>query len=788
MASRFQAVALVSSPTYSNAVAWSNENLLAVASGHFVTIMNPAMPFGPKGLITIPDSKPFPIGVIERKDVASGCMLPTCLSRDVRPCVRSISWSPLGLAPNAGCLLAVCTTKGVVKVYRSPFREFSAEWVEVMDVSEMLHTYFAKIGYAEAHVESPEDCEATQVGSEQDDSDDDDAPIAQIGIRNKRRRQKIRPFITAEQYARRSAMLSSLVVAWSPMLDRKSSRNFCVLAVGAKSGKISFWRVDRPQRYSITQGSNPPPVALLIGSIQAHDSWITAIGFSKFVSDGSPQLLISTGSSDGSVKIWRGYIDDMLKSTEDGHASFSLLKEVTNVGSGPTSVLSLHVPDTSPHKIILAVGRGSGSIEIATYHTSIGKFDVSASHYAHNQVVTGLAWAYDGQCLYSCSQDNSLHSWIIKGDSLHEVPLPANILGVKTSTDVPNVSDACFGIAVSPANLVLAVVRSFDVNLLNPMYEQRSQKAVVEFFWIGGQKLQDDSESNDENFPGFPNTDLVNWGRNIIWSLNQYERHLDKPLVVWDMIAALSAFTKSEVNYVEQILVKWLTSSLGFEGAPSFGSVLPHVYRCLSDLTSRQLHLLNVINRHVILKEAKLNDSKLWVTLLETCEKDIQERLVGCSFSAMLNSEEQRVGSAQMRLWVAKNVDTVKSRVKLLASEVKKIEKRSVAEAETECCSYCSARVPFDDTEVAYCEGAEKHKLARCAVSMVVCPLSPLWSCVSCNRWVSNLAPETLFTLLKYPPPVHKKGEIILSKPFCPFCGILLQRLQPEFLLSTLPV
>ncbi|KAJ0647607.1 putative transcription factor WD40-like family [Helianthus annuus] len=329
MASRFQAVALVSSPTYSNAVAWSNENLVAVASGHFVTIMNPAMPFGPKGLITIPDNKPFPIGVIERKDVASGFMLPTCLSRDVRPCVRSISWSPLGLAPNAGCLLAVCTTKGVVKVYRSPFREFSAEWVEVMDVSEMLHTYFAKIGYAEAHVASPEDCEATQVGSEQDDSDDDDAPIAHIGIRNKSRRQKNRPFITAEQYARRSAMLSSLVVAWSPMLDRKSSRNFCVLAVGAKSGKISFWRVDGPQRYSITQGSSPPPVALLIGSIQAHDSWITAIGFSKFVSDGSPQLLISTGSSDGSVKLWRGYIDDMLKSTEDSHASFSLLKEVS---------------------------------------------------------------------------------------------------------------------------------------------------------------------------------------------------------------------------------------------------------------------------------------------------------------------------------------------------------------------------------------------------------------------------------------------------------------------------
>lgn len=35
-------------------------------------------------------------------DLLSDCLLPTCLSRDRRPCVRSISWSPLGMAPNSG--------------------------------------------------------------------------------------------------------------------------------------------------------------------------------------------------------------------------------------------------------------------------------------------------------------------------------------------------------------------------------------------------------------------------------------------------------------------------------------------------------------------------------------------------------------------------------------------------------------------------------------------------------------------------------------------------------------
>ncbi|KAJ9557557.1 hypothetical protein OSB04_012171 [Centaurea solstitialis] len=66
-ASRFQAVPLVASPTYSNAVAWSDENLVAVASGHVVTILNPAELCGPKDLIRVPTAKPLTIGVVERK-------------------------------------------------------------------------------------------------------------------------------------------------------------------------------------------------------------------------------------------------------------------------------------------------------------------------------------------------------------------------------------------------------------------------------------------------------------------------------------------------------------------------------------------------------------------------------------------------------------------------------------------------------------------------------------------------------------------------------------------------
>ncbi|KAJ6760683.1 GENERAL TRANSCRIPTION FACTOR 3C POLYPEPTIDE 4 FAMILY [Salix purpurea] len=55
-----------------------------------------------------------------------------------RSCVRSISWSPIGMAPNYGCLFAICTVEGRVKIYRPPFCDFSAEWVEVVDIATTM--------------------------------------------------------------------------------------------------------------------------------------------------------------------------------------------------------------------------------------------------------------------------------------------------------------------------------------------------------------------------------------------------------------------------------------------------------------------------------------------------------------------------------------------------------------------------------------------------------------------------------------------------------------------------
>ncbi|CAK9141586.1 unnamed protein product [Ilex paraguariensis] len=881
MTTRFQAAALVASPSYPNAVAWSDENLVAVASGHLVTILNPATPFGSRGLITIPSSLPFPIGVVERKDLLSGCLLSTCLSRDRRPCARSISWSPIGFAPNAGCLLAVCTTEGRVKLYRMPFCEYSAEWVEVLDISEIFCSYLTSVNFGELDVTSAEfsDEQPTQLCTGEECAND--LPISVSTKGRKRGRQnalsvmytvvEIKPgnsrdnnarpivslpkskakslkkvpekcsfsFITPDKYASRSAMLSSLVVSWSPILrstsefgleaPNNSSNGYCILAAGGKSGKISFWRIHELQCYSIMP-SRDPTAALLIGLLQAHCTWITSISWALYVSDTArPQLLLATGCSDGSVKIWLRYSEELLKLTEVDHAPFVLVKEVISVDSIPVSTLSLNVPVRSRPEMLLAIGKGSGSFDLWICDITTSKFDKAGSYDAHDHIVTGLSWAFGGCCLYSCSQDNSVRCWILHGYNLGEVPIPSNTPGVKSSTDVPNVFDSCFGLAVSPGNLVVAVARSFDADLLNPMYQARTQKAAIEFFWIGGQQLDNLSnrclDFDAESLPGFPAMELVYWEHNILCSLNQYE-HPDKPLVIWDIISALLAFKQHAPKYVERILLKWLVSYAGSQFGLS-STILSHASTSLSIITSRQLQLLNIIIRRVILPELKadkicstqeeelngfgVEQLDLWVALLLSSEKELRERLVGLSFSAVLNlmstsfknfckpGRWSPVGIAQMEQWAALTRDQVKDHIKQLASEVGKLAKsqlHSMCEyVPEEQCSYCSAFVPFESTENAVCRGKmcndgvrQSHKLARCAVSMQVCPTTPSWFCICCQRCASNLAPQALFTMAKYPSEFKSLIESptldVCLKPLCPFCGILLQRLQPEFLLS----
>lgn len=1086
--SPFQAATLVARPSYPNSIAWSDENLIAIASGHLVTILNPALPSGPRGVITIPPNKPYLIGVVTREDLSKGCLLPTCLSRDTRPCARSISWSPLGLAPNSGCLLAVCTVEGRVKLYRQPFAEYSAEWIEVVDISDSLfeHLQHTELGQAdhssttasheqaaanygkseavshlscfvsskkskkrtldnpheigtvedqatfaktnegayngfslpseectagidiatfpclfhkntlievltyngtqrvwvsgkikringtnalvqytdiqisgkkEEWVELNKNCGKTQYprvsnGIELDHSasspkvrpcmsagylpdqifalkshtskgilsngqaveawldnrwvegkylgsnehgllvelSGENGPIALdarcirlapswnsnlnswqitlfkiegrkspevVQFKAQKPRGNIRQpclsvaketcengamkRITAEQYVSWSAMLSSTVVTWSPKLHISSNINsaptkslasyFSLLSVGGKSGKISFWRNNEQDRYAVVCNGVSVNI-MLVGVLQAHKSWITAICWEIVsINDSKSELLLISGSSDGSVKIWLVDIEGLLSLSEMNCSAICLLREVSSASSAPVSVLSVTAPVESLGKILLAVGRGSGLLEVWVCDISSCEFQMSGSYDAHLQIVTGVTWAFNGRRLYSCSQDDSICCWFLHESTLCQVPLASTSFGLRSSSDL-HVTDSCFGLALSQGNLVFATVRGFDFDFLNPMYEVRTQKAGVEFFWIGGQELVSSSDRYldcVESFPGTTEAEMMCWESCILWSLKHYE-HASKPLLVWDVIAALFAVKQAAEGYVQHILVKWILSWFaGCDRGLSTENILFHASRSLSKISSRQLHLLNIICRRFVLSGHKVDvytanenkleativedeQLKLWTDLLNISEGKLRERLVAFSFVVVLSQASSSttvnqvgrnwlpVGIAQMQQWIAANSVRVHNQLQLFQSKLKSLGwlysfGGYVADEQ---CRYCSASVPFESPEVAFCAGkkgktgiVQRHKLVRCAASMQVCPTTPLWYCVCCQRSVSELVPQSLFTVSELPldidsltlSPFH---EIV--RPLCPFCGILLQRLQPEFLLSASPV
>ncbi|XP_065623892.1 uncharacterized protein LOC112022496 [Quercus suber] len=854
MASRFQAIPLVASPSYPNAVAWSDENLIAVASGHLVTILNPASPFGPRGLISVPNSEPFPIGVIDRKDLFSGCLLPNCLSRDRQPCVRSVSWSPLGMAPNSGCLLAVCTAEGRVKLYRPPFCDFGAEWIEVMDISDRLYEYLTSISFGELDVSCPNHSDATEDIHAED-------PASFISKKERKRRKINKGSQTTGDQLPCQGNSENSNSSSGPYIEREGQGLKAVYKLSSdkpEEGKLHhIGPLSKCKAKSLNKMqencTHPHKLrrSMLLamrcyGHLQLHghhccSCHLNSVQFLKlahlflYLQLVGSLVLLATGSSDGSMRIWLGNTEELLNTSEVDRTPFFLLKEVITADSIPVSVLSLSMPAKSLHKMLLAVGKGSGSFELWNCDISGRKFDKIGSFDAHYHAVTDLAWAFDGCSLYSCSQDNFVRCWILRGSSLHEVPFPSNTPRLRSSTDVPDVFISCMGLAVSPGNLVLVMVRNLDLELLDSMYQKKAQKAVVEFFWIGGQQQDLLSKASPlvdvVEFPAFPEKELAYWESNILWSLKQYE-HLDKPLVLWDIIAALLAFKQTTSKFVEHILLKWLLSSyIGYNMDLSAEKILPLVSIRLSKINSRKLHLLTIICRRVMLSELKADQVNsevqnlevshgaegeqvpMWTELLRCSERELRERLVGFGFSAFLSLKSHStitasrpgywypVGLAQLEHWVALNHERVQDQLKVLSSEVGRHEKRlEYSEHEAaEQCSYCSASVPFESPEVGFCRGVESdsgtgqsHRLPRCAVSMQVCPTTPLWFCICCNRWGSRLAPETLFSMSEYPLDFKSSTESsvleVPSKPLCPFCGLLLQRRQPDFLLSASPV
>jgi len=366
---------------------------------------------------------------------------------------------------------------------------------------------------------------------------------------------------------------------------------------------------------------------------------------------------------------------------------------------------------------------------------------------------------------------------------------------------------------------MIAVVCGLDLNVLDQMYQARTQKAVVEFIWIGGQFVgipldRSIDVCNPQSI--LSSSNFLWWGSNILWSLKKY-KNVEKGLALWDVVAALQGFKKYAPSFLETLMDMWISAL--FSGDPQCVSInAPSCSRhdMLPSVSLRKLHLLNIICRKVMLSNhvqlgpdaENGNDSKteFWNTLLIRSERELRERLVGFTFAAVLKrtaysfngtSTENSwfpVGVAQMDSWVSMNDGEVHNQLKYLISRIKDLGNRinsACGYSVEETCPYCSAPVHFESADVAICR--ERHTLTRCRASTILCSvLQPVWHCVCCGGMVDKLLPQSFFAMQASPLDANQdEGSLDLSGPavpLCPFCGVLLQRSTPAFLLSTSPV
>ncbi|VAI12473.1 unnamed protein product [Triticum turgidum subsp. durum] len=773
MAPHYQATTLIASPSYPDAITWSSDNLVAVASGHIVTILNPAALDGPRGLVVLRPRDPFPIGVVNREDLFEPSLVPTSLARDTEPCAR--------------CLLAVCTVDGHVNLYRPPVSEFCDDWVKVADISQLLFNYYQNINFGEddgpdsfpqekANIDhAPQEKLNNKHTLDTGYADELQEPLSRRGPgRRKRKPVRVEGYVydddddgddtskDADFSLNPCPTLTKIPMKKIEMgaCYRKNTRNIFVL----KTLACDLIRMKKMRKNNTVILSNCHPNMCDSGKDNERRA-------------SRSSLLLVTGCSDGSVKIWSGDIEGLNQCTDAKEVSFSLVAEVTTNSSAPVSSISLSTPAQPRREVNLAVGRVSGSLETWILDLCSNKVENSSECHAHDRVLSV-------------------------------------------------VSHQCFGLTLAPGEVMIAVVRSLDPNMLDQMYQARTQKAVVEFIWIGGQflgiPLNKDIYISNKQSAKSSETNFLWWGSNILWSLKNYEK-CETGLVLWDVIAALQVLMKSAPAFLETLMHKWVSDLFSDDQQRvSIDNLCQCRKDMMSNVSSRKLHLLNIICRKVMLRDpagenGNRTSTDLWSSLLLSSERELRERLVAFTFAAVLNRKSYflkgtcaenmwfPVGVAQMRSWVSMNSGGVHNQLRSLSSTIKRLGSRinSVCEySAKETCAYCSAPVHFESPDIALCGSVdpaivptERHKLSRCAASMRLCSvLEPTWYCVCCGGMVDKLVPETYFTMKTSPlldaadPDDESSLYSAPAVPRCPFCGILLQRLMPEFLLSVSPV
>jgi hypothetical protein len=220
----------------------------------------------------------------------------------------------------------------------------------------------------------------------------------------------------------------------------------------------------------------------------------------------------------------------------------------------------------------------------------------------------------------------------------------------------------------------------------------RTQKAVVEFTWIGGQFLgipiDQSIHTCSPESPILSPTNLW-WGSNILWSLKKYETG-ERALVLWDVIAALQGLKKSAPAYLGTLVQKWVSDLFSNHSHCVSVDTISHSRGyMMSKVSSQKLHLLNIICRKVMLRDNEqepgaenFNATDFWNNLLVSSEKELRERLVSFTFGVVLNRTSRilkgasvenswfPVGVAQMDSWVSMNDGEVCNQLRSLRCRI----------------------------------------------------------------------------------------------------------------------
>ncbi|KAI9201792.1 putative zinc-finger of transcription factor IIIC complex-domain-containing protein [Polychytrium aggregatum] len=362
-----QTVEFPGAPSLPNAVRWSSDNQILVVLPDIIHVVKPKWNLAGQSLSRM-----------EFVETAVSLSPSVPISRtpsrgeDIRSssmlveAFRSADWSPSGLSSSAGCVMLTLTSTGAVTVLEPMPKHTSAVWEKTIDVTEAMLKHGS---LDEDHLNS-HDLDGLEIMS----------------------------------------------IAWSPAapqpFDARWTRPTSLFALGSKAGKVTLWSyVSRSLCHEAT--------------IQVSKSWIVSLGWSKPMQlDDSVAWFLATGSSDGSVRLWK-----VTKSSRDTHTAVELVQELCGSDSRAATVIKFYSfgADVCDQTTKVAISKGTRII-VAVLEDGASKAVVGQIRLPISMAAGGITWSSCGTQLDIYHLDGQHRSIRLKDCGAAEKPERVTLL------------------------------------------------------------------------------------------------------------------------------------------------------------------------------------------------------------------------------------------------------------------------------------------------------------------------------------------------------------------------